>query len=104
MSQPEDYDPIKLPLWVEPEPPLIAQEDTSTPFLSFICVYLDKFDTTIAIYFVFPKTKLVYKITENRLFHQKTDFFTKIRAKWAKGLLNRTKSVKTDRVNNTAIA
>ena len=49
---------------------------------------------------------MVYKITENRLFHQKTDFFnkkqTKIRAKLARGLLNRPKSVKTDRVNNTA--
>ena len=53
------------------------------------------------------KKKEVYKIAENRLFHQKTDFFTKkqtkIRAKWARGLLNRPKSVKTDRVNNTAL-
>ena len=46
------------------------------------------------------KKKEVYKIAENRLFIRKQ---TKIRVKWAKGLLNRPKSVKTDRVNNTAI-
>ena len=53
------------------------------------------------------KQKEVYKITENRLLHQKTDFCTKkqtkISAKWARGLLNRPKSVKTDRVNNIGI-
>ena len=97
MSQPEEYDPIKLPLWEEPELPLIAQEDTSTPLL-YVCIqiYLTQSQQFI-LYFL--KQKWCTK-------SQKTDFFTrkqtfspkkqtKIRAKQARGLLNRPKSVKT---------
>ena len=42
--------------------------------------------------------------SQKTLFRQKTDFFTKNRPKWARGLLNRPKAVKTDQVNNTATA